>query len=343
MKKSPFLYYVQNYIAYDEISGKSFILAIAATILSIVSVTQLVNNLNNATKFWDAWTLDADYTTFPVYPENVYWNEIIRTRSNTWSNFFYIFVGYFALCAGVFDLLNYHRQVRSLMPSQSSISSNYLLGNAPLSILYGAGCIHLGLSSGLYHASLSRLGRQLDVASMYSPLMVLIAIGLGRWSPYFIIPPGTCGINNGFAMPKWIIHTFIIIISAYLFYEYKWYMDSAIVLPVLIISAYGVAIADRVYFPQRLLELKWMTLSFIALIVGFVCRILDVNRLFVLADSNSYIQGHAVWHFLTSLSLYWMYLHHRSEPFNPQHVLKFTLTSSHSMNHTQKVLLNQVV
>jgi len=262
--------------------------------------------LSHGSNLWDKWKHKA-------HSELVYWDEIIRTKSNTWSNFFYIFVGYFSILCSIFDYYN-HRQV---LP-QSPLLINYVTGNPPLSFLFGVACIHLGFASGLYHACLCYFGRQLDVASMYSPLMVLIAISLGRWSPHLVISSGFAKI----AMPKWPIFSVIIVVSAYLFYEFKWYMDSSIILPTLIIITYGLAIADRIYFPHRSMNLKWMILSFIALIVGFTCRILDVNRMFFWFQSDSLVQGHAVWHLLTSASLYWMYLHHRSEPTHPAQIFK---------------------
>jgi hypothetical protein len=54
-----------------------------------------------------------------------------------------------------------------------------------------------------------------------------------------------------------------------------------------------------------------MVLSFVALLIGVACRVLDVLRMF--SGPDDILQGHSFWHFFTSLSMYWMYLHHRSE------------------------------
>ena len=92
------------------------------------------------------------------------------------------------------------------------------------------------------------------------------------------------------------------------------YMDSSIVLPVMIIGGYGVALADRYYYPTRRMDIKWMGLSFLSLIIAFICRVLDVQRLWVFPGPDTWLQGHSFWHLFTSLSIYYLYIHHRSEP-----------------------------
>ena len=92
------------------------------------------------------------------------------------------------------------------------------------------------------------------------------------------------------------------------------YMDSSIVLPTLIIGGYGVALADRYYYPTRRMDIKWMGLSFLSLITAFICRVLDVQRLWVFPGPDTWLQGHSFWHLFTSLSIYYLYVHHRSEP-----------------------------
>ena len=81
-------------------------------------------------------------------------------------------MGFYAFALGCRDL-----------QGKPPVEGGYLIKTPAMSILFGATCCYLGFGSGLFHASLTRWGQQLDVAAMYSPLVVFIAINLGRWIP----------------------------------------------------------------------------------------------------------------------------------------------------------------
>ena len=53
----------------------------------------------------------------------------------------------------------------------------------------------------------------------------------------------------------------------------------------------------------------------VALIAAVICRQLDIAGRF--AGPDAWLQGHALWHVLTSLSLGCMYFYHRSEVTTP--------------------------
>ena len=288
-------------IAYDDICHKSFQSAVLLTSLSVLVLVHFISYYEG-TKVWTGWIADEEYVAYPTYAERVYWEDILRTRANTWSNFFYCFVGFFAISAAFFDIFHSHRY--------PTAQSNFLQRHPQLSLLFGLGCLHLGVGSGLYHASLTRLGRQIDVASMYTPLMGLISITTARWYPYLKLPMGKAVA----LVPSWPLFTVLTIFGSYLFFVYKWQMSSGLVLPLMIVLTYGLMILDRRYYPARRLVLRWLIWSFASLIVAFVCRLLDVNRLF--SGPDAIIQGHAVWHLLTSFTLYWAYLHQRTEPLS---------------------------
>lgn len=290
-------------IAFDDICHKSFQSAVLLTSLSVLVLIHIVNYYEG-TKVWSQWTPDQDYVTYPTYPERVYWEDILRTRSNTWSNFFYVFVGYFAISAGLCDIFNARRH--------PTAQSNFLQRHPQLSFMFGLGCLHLGVGSGLYHASLTHLGRQIDVASMYTPLMGLISISISRWYPYLKLP--MLEGKSIALVPSWPLFTLFTIFGVYIFFEYKWQMSSGLVLPLMIVLTYGLMILDRRYHPNRRMVLRWLIWSFASLIVAFVCRLLDVNRLF--SGPDAMIQGHSVWHLLTSFTLYWAYVHQRTEPLS---------------------------
>ena len=108
----------------------------------------------------------------PVYAEAVHLDEVFRTRANTWSNMFYVAAGLYAIVLGVHDARR-----------RNGTGGGYLVSTPAMSVLFGTACCYLGFGSGLFHASLSYRGQQMDVAAMYSPLVALIALNLGMWLP----------------------------------------------------------------------------------------------------------------------------------------------------------------
>ena len=241
---------------------------------------------------WDGWT-EASELRHPGYAETIHIDEVFRTRANTWSNLAYVLVGFYALAMGRHDL---RRKYFS--------DTNYLLQTPALSFLFGIMCCYLGFSSGLFHASLTRLGQQLDVASMYAPLLVFIAINLGRFIPRLRFG----GWKNSF--PTWPILTALVLVTSLLLFLYKWSMRSSVVLPALILTVTFFAVFDR-FLQRRKFTVFWVLLSGLALVGARVCWQLDVAGKF--SGPDTWFQGHAIWHLLTGLSLGSMYLYYRSE------------------------------
>lgn len=232
------------------------------------------------------------------YTEEVQEDQLFRTNVNTWSNLAYVFVGIYAFLVAYKD-------------STSKLDhGNYLQRTPIMSVLFSFGCVHLGIGSGLFHASLTRFGQQLDVAAMYSPLLAFIAISFGRWFPRIHVDRQRIDTIHPLCA--------MVLLSASLFFVYKWELDawfgypsSTLILPLLIAVTYILAIIDRFVAPQRAMTLHWMLTSLVCLVVGVHCRTLDVKKQF--SSPSSIFQGHSVWHVLTAAAMLLMYLHHHSE------------------------------
>ncbi len=240
---------------------------------------------------WDGWQESPELWR-PAYAERVRSDDVFRTRANTWSNLAYVLVGLYAFALG------WHDRQEKFPPE-----SGYVHNTPAMSFLFGGACCFLGAGSGLFHASLSRLGQQLDVAAMYAPLLVLIAVQLGRRYPR--VQAGR-GCRN---VPSWPLLTGLVVLASFLLYHYKWSMSSRVVLPVLIVAVGGLAVLDLFRTDERR-ALFWMPLAGVSLALAVVCRQLDVAGRF--SGPDSWLQGHAFWHLLTSGSLGCMYLYQRS-------------------------------
>jgi predicted membrane channel-forming protein YqfA (hemolysin III family) len=139
---------------------------------------------------------------------------------------------------------------------------------------------------------------------MYSPLVVAIAINVGRWVPRLKTGGGGVGV------PTWPILAGLALAASFLLYKHKWSMRSSVVLPTLILIVAAFAVVDR-FQRCRKLSVPLMLLSLAVLVAARICWVLDVAGKF--SGPDTWLQGHAVWHLLTALSLASIYLYYRLE------------------------------
>lgn len=268
----------------DHLPGRVYAQTIALCLLATLFTAGLFAVYKDA-DFW-AGLRPAQAFEFPGASERLFVESIFRTRANTWSNLAYVYVGLFAIAASLHDRRHRAR-------------GNYLLETPFAGIFFGLSCIYLGIGSGIFHASLTHWGQQLDVAAMYSTLVALIAINLGR---HWRLAPG--------GMPLWPVWTSIAVVVDILLYVYKWSMSSSIVLPALILTVllFGVwdCLAGRMVVPVR-----WLLGSVAALVVAVACRGLDL--VWPLSSPEVWLKGHALWHCFAAASLGCMYVYFRAE------------------------------
>ena len=198
---------------------------------------------------WAGWRESGELRR-PAYRERIYAREVFRTRANTWSNLGYIVVGLYGIALGWRDLREEKRDA-------------YLVRTPALSLAFGTACCCLGIGSGLFHASLTRLGQQLDVASMYPPLMVMIAVGIGRWIPALRLGSRT--------LPTWPVLLVLTALASGLLFYYKWSMSSPLVLYSLVGSVAASTLLAR-FCASRMLDGRWLSASSAALVAAVFCR-----------------------------------------------------------------------
>jgi hypothetical protein len=170
--------------------------------------------------------------------------------------------------------------------------------------LFSVACCYLGFGSGIFHASLARWGQQLDVASMYAPVLALIAIGIGALCPR--IPVG----GRVGSVPTWPVLAGLTIVIDALLYANKWSMSSKTVLTTLILTLLAVGGLHAIRRSRRLAA-RWCVVSFVALLAAVFFRQIDIAGRFTGPDA--WLQGHELWHVFTAASLGMGYVYLRSE------------------------------
>jgi hypothetical protein len=256
---------------------------IGLLVLGLLAVTRL----HDGADVWQGWSEGRELRQ-PNYAERIHRAAVFRTRSNTWSNLAYVVVG---LYAGAAAWADWRRRPRA--------GAGYVARTPALSVLFGLSCGYLGFASGLYHASLTRWGQQLDVASMYAPLLAALAMQAGRMAscrwPRLAVWPGLLGV---------------VLAADLLLYRFKWSMSSTVVLSTLILLL-GIGGVSDLVFARGRLGPRWLAASLAALIAAVACRQLDVAGRF--SGPDAWLQGHACWHVLTAVSLAFLYAYHRAE------------------------------
>lgn len=251
------------------------------------------SRLRDGSDIWAGW-IPARGLLQPDYAERILQRAVFRTPANTWSNLAYVLVGFYAIALAWRD--------RRLGGEERAVA--YLRSTPSLGFLFGVACCYLGLASGLYHASLTRLAQQLDVASMYAPLLASLALFVGRavrnWrkrrgAPAFDVAP---------------VLVLLVVAACWLLFIFKWSMSAKLVLQTLI-GLHAVAGLVEISLGRGAMPARWLGFSIVALLVAVVCRELDVARKFSRPDA--WLQGHACWHVLTAVSLACVYLYHRNE------------------------------
>lgn len=241
---------------------------------------------------WETLALAADATN-NQYAERVYLDRVIRTGANSWSNLAYVLAGFYFIALAAVDR------------KRRGEGTGFLLRQPILSVLYGATSIFLGFGSFFFHASLTRIGQQFDVAGMYAVLLSMVAIAASRMIAQ--IPFVRTRVPDRDVARLWVL---LALVGSVLGFIYKWELSSNMVLGVLAGIVTVFTVPDL--FIKRYTTYRWApAFSIASFVVAFVIRELDIADHF--SGPDSVFQGHAVWHLLTSAGFVLMYLYYRSE------------------------------
>jgi len=215
---------------------------------------------------------------------NVNWCEAtlcqwIAEPSNTWSNLGYVLSAVF--------LAWWIRREKLQSP---------VLRTFPLAALL------VGLSSGIYHASVTYALQLLDYAGMYF---------------FIFLPMGFQLVRHGWIRPEHFrLWYFAKVIGLTVF---TWAVSTYTSFPIqglvllLILSLFGAeVVAYRVAVRKgRQYSMKWLAVTFGTMLGALACMIADVKRFHCDPDNHGWFaQGHSLWHWLGAVALGISILHY---------------------------------
>lgn len=264
---------------------KSFYYNVLGYSAGITAILIIIFLIFKDTDVWASYQIYRDLVNRPEYTEKIFMKSIFRTRFNTWSNLAFVFSG-----IGILGLasVDSHRK--------HPLSSGYLGATPAQSLLAGLTFIYLGIGSGFFHASLSRIGQQCDVGAMFAVSLSLVLVSVGSWFPYIKIK------KKSYSTALFIVS--VGLIGSILLTIFKWHLPSGELLYSLIGALIVFIIADF-FHPRKKMQIRWALLAFATLFVAIQFRTADVH--------GGFWPGHSIWHVLLACYLYFIYLYHRSE------------------------------
>jgi len=211
---------------------------------------------------------------------------IVRQPIDAYSNTIYLLVGIFI----IFHLI---------LLSKKRLSYSKIT-NLPRKILFvmAFASIALGLGSFLYHAKFNFLGEQLDDDSMYLVGSFLLLSSFSHLKRFSI---------NRFLFSYVFLNLFLEILIL-IHPLVRGLMFGLLIVSMLILENKNHKINKNNKLNRNLV------IGIFLFALGYAIWILDYTK--ILCFPYSIFQGHAIWHLLTGLAIYFMYLYQDSEYIN---------------------------
>ncbi|CAA6808350.1 MAG: Unknown protein [uncultured Sulfurovum sp.] len=167
--------------------------------------------------------------------------------------------------------------------------------NQKLFQLFGLFTVAIGFGSAFFHASLSFLGQSFDLAGIYLLSSFILIYALYR----------KYHLSIGETIILLLAINFVLDIGLIFAPELRRYLVGVMVI---------LGIGSEIFYARTehpTIELKWINYAIVAILSAFVIWILDITK--ILCYPHSIFQGHALWHILSTFSIYFLYRYYKSE------------------------------
>jgi len=207
---------------------------------------------------------------------NINWCEAttcswISEPANTWSN-----LGYLISAVVMFGIIRANKVTH------------------PVIRTFPWAALAVGLASGIYHASVTWALQILDFAGMYF---------------FLFLPLSYHSVRNGSIQVKHFTFTYITAVTVTSLItgalsRTAFPIQSIVAIFIILI----ITVEARSYFQakaqQTAYSIRWFLISYLFIGAGFIASALDVSRTWCEPEAHGWFsQGHAIWHWLTSIGL----------------------------------------
>jgi len=213
----------------------------------------------------------------------------IRQPINTFTNLFYIFIGFVILQLGIYDL-------------HDPKPHNFLVRFPLFSIVLGCCAVYVGLGSCFYHASLTELSKRIDGSGVMACFILpLWYSGFRLWGHINM----KRSIQFILRTYQGVILSFLILNTLLFAFKAPHREISIIIVPTTLLILLYTNLKYKLKF-----KYKYLWLAMMSIVSGKIVWMLDINHIIC---ASGWIQLHAIWHILSALSLIFIYLFFRTE------------------------------
>lgn len=170
-----------------------------------------------------------------------------------------------------------------------------------LAPLLGVTMLFLGVSSFFYHATLSFVGQFFDIFSMYTFGLLLFFGALYRAGR----------LRGNFALGGFLAASIVFGMLQFAYPDARRILFAALLVPGIILELTPWVTGHS----PRSRRVWMMYAGLIVLVLAFSIWTLDQTPAFCQPDSL--VQGHAIWHVLTAIAAFLVFIHYRRTPHHP--------------------------
>jgi hypothetical protein len=233
--------------------------------------------------------------TVREYCERQHLGSPIRTNANAWSNLCYLFVASMILSIAIED--QYY-----------TTKTEFLMARWPsFSVQMGLGTCYLAIGSFCFHASLSLHAQRTDVGGMFAVFSAIFSFSLFK----YCLTTGKQCLSMKAKDPNGHL---AFVLSPSLMLVILQVLPFRLELPIGGVCLIGYIVLEFVVQRGSKSRLQWYLLggTLVFFVFGWMFNKLDINRKVCIKDTY-WFQGHAFWHFLTSVSIFFGYLMNRCD------------------------------